>query len=271
MKTAQALSFLFVAGALVASPRPTHASTVMKLGLRDLSLTAELIADAEVVAIQQRNSDVVEPGDADLPHTFVTFAIHQSIKGRSSAGDTITLRFLGGPNGRGQVTMVPGMPEFRVGDRDILFIRHNGTTMCPVFGWERGRLRLVRDGVYDELGREVWVTPAGELAAGERRIDVRSMGYPQLAPEPALHADEATRTFVPPTGALLPNASGMRAVIGQILTEARANGKLTEPATVPSQNPSALLRVPRFRSMAPPADPVTRTRTRPELADDDDR
>lgn len=247
--------FLAVA-ALGAVAGTLSASTFKHRSLSDLVQEAELIVEAEVIGIDHKNSEIVEPGDADMPHTFVTFSIKRLIKGRSSAGDTVTLRMLGGPSGQDRVTWVAGTPTFHLGDRDVLFVRGNGKAICPILGFEQGRLRVVRGAIYDAFGHDVWITPNGEIAPGDARIDVRTEGYPELPSRaPELRDGQTEREFEPPAGALRPDAAGMIAVIEQMMIAAQAQGRLVDVPTTESQDVGALLRVPEFSRTRPPAEP----------------
>lgn len=237
-----------------------HAATLRPVSLPGMVAKADLIAEGRVIAINHRNSDVIEPDDAAMPHTFVTYAIERTAKGGSSAGDTITLRFLGGPDGQGRALLVGGMPQFRVGDRDLLFVHENGTALCPLLGWEQGRLRIVRGAVYDDLGSEVWISPQGNVVRGPRRIDVRAEGYPQISATDT--ADDGPTVFAPPAGSARPDPAGMHAIVEFLLVAARRQGQAVDGKLAQSQDPGALLRVPRFVPSKPPAEPPMRATRR---------
>ncbi len=63
------------------------------------------------------------------------------------AGEEVTLRFLGGVSEDGATTLqASGIPEFAVGDQDLLFVADgNGRERCPLVDCESGRLRVVGD------------------------------------------------------------------------------------------------------------------------------
>jgi hypothetical protein len=50
----------------------------------------------------------------------------------------LTLEFLGGRVGA-EVMTVAGTPQFTVGDEDILFVRDNGRSICPLYAMMHGR------------------------------------------------------------------------------------------------------------------------------------
>jgi hypothetical protein len=92
---------------------------------------------------------------ATVPYTHVTYRIEEAFKGRSAEGETITLRFLGGRTPNGRYLEVSDMPQFQVGDRDLLFVRKETTIDCPLVGCEDGRFRIINQGVHGNDGRPV--------------------------------------------------------------------------------------------------------------------
>ncbi|MBX2803465.1 MAG: hypothetical protein KTR31_37640 [Myxococcales bacterium] len=120
--------------------------------------------------VSKEHRDVHLPGHGRVPHTFVTFEVEDPVKG-GVVGETATLRFVGGPTEDGSVSLtVSGVPEFRVGERDLLFVREdNGRTLCPLVQCEAGRLEVVGDTIRSPTGH-VLVTEAGKtrfVAASE--------------------------------------------------------------------------------------------------------
>jgi hypothetical protein len=157
---------ILVAGAAT-MPSATAAS-LDRASASDLVRKAELIFLGSVLSVDYRNSDVEGPQHALLPHTFVTFRIDHAFKGRSEAGDVITLRFQGGPDGRGRILTIPGVPLFEVNDRDLLFVQANGEAICPLVGWFQGRTRIIDRLAYTDDGREVWRSQDGGFAFGRQ-------------------------------------------------------------------------------------------------------
>jgi len=156
----------FSVGALIIG-NDLGATTLSSPTTVELFERAELLVQAVVVGVEYRNSDMDRNHPLSLPHTFVTLQIERAHKGSAQSGNLITLRFQGGPDGAGNVLLIPGVPLFDVGDRDVLFIRGNGTELVPLVGWQQGRFRIVNDLVYSDEGEEVWLTDSGELVLGE--------------------------------------------------------------------------------------------------------
>jgi hypothetical protein len=74
--------------------------------------------------------------------TVVTFKVIRTLKGE--LGGQTQLEFLGGTVGEYRME-VPGMPRFRVGDEDVLFVDERGRPVSPVVGFMHGRFRVLED------------------------------------------------------------------------------------------------------------------------------
>jgi hypothetical protein len=110
---------------------------------------AELVGDADaiyrgrVAAVESRwvaQSD----GQGNVIKTFVTLAVERVLKGGERA--TVTLEFLGGTVGTDSMS-VSGMPTFKVGEREIVFVQKNGVQFCPLVALMHGRYRVLKDDV----------------------------------------------------------------------------------------------------------------------------
>jgi len=235
---AAATAFGAIAGSL-------PASTILPVPFQERVSRAEVIVEAVVQSIAYKNSSVIEPGDREIPHTFVTFAIEQIVKGEYAGGQTITLRFIGGQDGKGNTTYVPGLPSFQVGDREILFVRKNGKSICPLIGWGQGRLRIVRGQVFDDTGFQVWISPDGQLVRGDQRVDTKMFGHPSLAAPKGTKEGSAPR-FAPPEGSFLPDREGMIAVIRQIAKQQAMTESAPKASVAKNADISRSFRGPAF-------------------------
>lgn len=74
--------------------------------------------------------------------TIVTFDVSRVIKG--SVGLRTQLTFAGGRIAD-VAQEIAGMPKFRVGDRDVLFVSGDGNTVSPLVALWHGRFRLQPD------------------------------------------------------------------------------------------------------------------------------
>lgn len=92
--------------------------------------------------------------EGPIPHTFVTYRIEKVVRGEAP-GEEITLRLVGGPDGRGRFLTVNGVPLIQQGDRDLLFVADPADPSCPLVHCENGRFRILGDLVYDTHGAPV--------------------------------------------------------------------------------------------------------------------
>lgn len=118
------------------SPRVACATTVIEQTFPDLVHRAEVIAVGTVTS-------VVERWDAarQAPFTAVTFSNLTVLKGNPN-DSTMTLEFLGGHTPDGTVLSVAGVPQFTVGERNVIFCAGNHKDFCPLVGVWQGRLHV---------------------------------------------------------------------------------------------------------------------------------
>ena len=106
---------------------------------------AELVAEAQVIVrakVTQVACVWVDTPQGRVIKTNVTLTVAKVIKG--SADKEMTLQFLGGEIDD-QVMRVAGMPQFAVGQTDIVFVTGNGVKFCPLVGMMHGRYRVKVD------------------------------------------------------------------------------------------------------------------------------
>ena len=106
---------------------------VMRRDFSDLVARAEQIVVGTVIAIDE------EQDASGTPFTLVTLSDLTVLKG--DAGATVRLRFYGGHAGN-MVVRIPDMPAFTLGERDVLFVAGNGTSICPLVGVWQGRFSV---------------------------------------------------------------------------------------------------------------------------------
>src|SRR5437667_6598992 len=92
----------------------------------------QLVQQAELI-FQGTVTDVrsVWEGEGAQRHidTYITFQIDNSLKG--NPGRSYTIRVLGGTVGEDTME-VTCAPKFQVGDKQILFVEHNGQQFVPL-------------------------------------------------------------------------------------------------------------------------------------------
>jgi hypothetical protein len=144
-------SFLLIA-CVLAVLHSLHATTVIPPTFDELVGRAEVIFQGSVTDVRSQWT-----GEGAQRHivTYVTFKVEDAIKG--NPGGSYTMRMLGGTVD-GQTMEVSDSPKFKKGDRDILFVEHNGQQFIPLVGIMHGRYHIIRG----EGGREIMATNSGE-------------------------------------------------------------------------------------------------------------
>jgi hypothetical protein len=142
-----------------------------------LSAGANLVIQGKATKVEYRT---VRSAGSAMPYTFVTYSISKVLQG-TAAAPSITLRFLGGADGRGGFVSAEGVPLFQPGDEDILFIAHNGEGGgCALVNCEFGRFRVFQNGVYEAHGAPVLGVAGGRMQIGEGDgpIELATFRYP---------------------------------------------------------------------------------------------
>ena len=133
MKLIRILVVMLVAGFAAMS---AHATTVIAPTFDQLVSQADLIFQGTVTEVR---SQWVGAGPDRHIASFVTFRIDDSMKGEP--GSSYTLEMMGGTVD-GRTMEVSDAPRFKAGDRDILFVEHNGTQFIPLVGIMHGRFHV---------------------------------------------------------------------------------------------------------------------------------
>lgn len=123
--------------ALLAPAAP--AMTVVPPTFDELVLAAETAVRGVVTAVRSEEFD--SPQGRGV-RTLVTLRVERTLKG--APAPEVTLSLLGGTVGARRLR-VAGMPEFRVGDRQIVFYAGNGRTLCPLIAGGHGRYHVRTD------------------------------------------------------------------------------------------------------------------------------
>lgn len=109
------------------------------------------IGTVEKVAYRNARGD---KGEGVIPYTIVTYRIGQVLRGKAP-GKEITMRLVGGPDGRGRFLSVTGVPVIQKGDQDLLFVANTNDASCPLVFCEHGRFRILNEQVFDTYGSPV--------------------------------------------------------------------------------------------------------------------
>ena len=136
MKLFRSLIFLCL---LVLALPGLRATTVIPPTFDQLVDEADTIFEGTVTGM--RSEWTGEGADRHIV-TYVTFRIEDAIKG--ALGGEYTIRMFGGTVD-GHTVEVTDAPRFKVDDRDILFVTHNGTQFIPLVGIMHGRFHVQPD------------------------------------------------------------------------------------------------------------------------------
>lgn len=124
---------------LLAAAGVARSTTVIPPSFDALVAGANTIFVGEVMNVRAE-WEATSSGRAII--TLVTFRVEEVWKG--NLGAVTQLEFLGGEIG--EIGMkVEGMPVFRLGQRDVLFVGGEVRTVSPLVGFMHGRMRVERD------------------------------------------------------------------------------------------------------------------------------
>lgn len=122
-----------------------HATSVRPPAFDELVNGADYVVRARVTAVESYATP--RAGGRPRLHTRVSLEVTETIAG--TAPSPLVLTLLGGKVGDLEMR-VEGVPEFKVGDEDVLFVHGNGRNFFPLYAVMHGRYRIKRD----DAGRE---------------------------------------------------------------------------------------------------------------------
>lgn len=135
VRSARALAVGAGLAALLLVAPLVRGTTVQPPEFEQLVGGADYVVHAVVTAVNVEQA----PEARGRIFTHVEFAVREPVAGAVPA--RVVLRFRGGRIGR-EALVIQGMPEFRVGDEEILFVKANGRSVCPLVGMMHGRYRV---------------------------------------------------------------------------------------------------------------------------------
>ena len=145
------ISLLAVFSAVIALVPAMRSTTVIAPTFDQLVNDAEVIFQGSVTDVQ---AQWVGEGAQRHIVSYVTFQVEDAVKGEPS--QSYVMRMFGGTVD-GVTMAVSDSPSFNVGDRDILFVEHNGTQFIPLVGIMHGRFQVQQD----QTGNDVVVRADG--------------------------------------------------------------------------------------------------------------
>ena len=142
-----------------------NATTVVPPTFEEMADRADLVFVGKVVGSQ---AEWRVAGTNQAIFTLVEFHTEEILKGTAAA--TVSLRFMGGTVGAVTLEIV-AVPQFKAGDRVLLFVEGNGVQFCPLVGVYHGKFDVRKD---DKSSRDVVFMHDGkplrdiaEIGAGE--------------------------------------------------------------------------------------------------------
>ena len=123
----------------VAYATGTNATTILGMDIDKVANDAELIFEGEVILHETRQNS-----NTGIIHTYVTFTVHDVVKGDFSA-DTIELKFAGGTF-MGQIVEVRGLKIPKEGENGIYFVESTSRDLLnPLIGWSQGHFIIEQE------------------------------------------------------------------------------------------------------------------------------
>src|SRR6266508_956888 len=119
--------------------------------LKELVEQSNLVFVGRATRVEYRALPSEDNEEGLIPHTFVTYRVEEVLRG-VAPGREITLRLIGGPDGRGRFLTVSKVPIIQQGDQDLLFVDDPGNPSCPLVQCENGRFRILGERIYDSGG-----------------------------------------------------------------------------------------------------------------------
>ncbi|MFO1036420.1 MAG: hypothetical protein U1E45_06220 [Geminicoccaceae bacterium] len=166
--------------------------------LTKLAGAAKFVAQTKVSKVDYGMSAAGGNGQGPVPYTIVTYQVVDPVRG-STGSASFSLRFIGGPDGRGHFLRASEVPVFQTGDEDILFVQDNGAKGCPLVSCIDGRFRVLNNNVHDGRGSPVQkvvdnkVVSSGAAPAAFGRISFPAPSFDELLKDPQVRAIIAQR------------------------------------------------------------------------------
>jgi hypothetical protein len=120
-------------------PGLLSALSVLPTDFNNIVDNSESIFQGEVLSVR---SDWTGVDASRHIATYVEFRVVRVFKG--DAPNPQTLEFFGGTIGD-RTMQIFGLPEFKVGQMELLFVRGNGTDICPLVGIHQGLFHVTKD------------------------------------------------------------------------------------------------------------------------------
>lgn len=137
---------LAILGAVAISRPPVEASTVVAMNLEQMTDRADLIFTGRVIGTRAEWN-----AQRTRIYTYVTFQVDRYLKGGSDA-EVATIRLLGGRVGP-YIAVLPGTPQFGMGEDVLLFAAGSGARVPTVLGLSLGKFSITTDGSGERIAK----------------------------------------------------------------------------------------------------------------------
>jgi hypothetical protein len=134
---------------------PLSATTVARLSLAQLVQRADLIVQGQVQSVYSEWDK-----ERRLVFTYVSIRVEDPLKGERR--QSVLIRQIGGSIGTIEMS-VAGLPQFKSGERALVFLKRQDATTFQVVGMNQGLYRIVQDSaVSDASGMDLFDRETGE-------------------------------------------------------------------------------------------------------------
>jgi hypothetical protein len=151
------LLVLTLALLLAVAAIPLRATSVVPPQFAELVNRSDYVVRGRVKALSYENRT---GGGRELIFTKIEVEVLEVIAG--TPPESVVLVMLGGKSGDREL-VVAGVPQFKVGDEDILFVEGNGRNFYPLYAVMHGKYPVKRD---QATGRR-FVTRSNEVPLGD--------------------------------------------------------------------------------------------------------
>lgn len=217
------------------------------IDLNKLINKSDLIFKGEVTDITYKDSS------EGLPHTFVTYRMDELIAGETKQKQ-VTLRFIGGKQTTGKTERylhVSDVPEFEVGESDVLFVRKNNKIICPLVDCSSGRFRNLSGFIASEDGQPVVMNEKGSYQLSRQSMaDQIGKTNRQKGRGRAVSNETGESKITPNKGSSPVDIDNFLISVKSKVTQQRSKGALTT-MNFKSSDPSQGFSSGFFKAVAP--------------------
>ncbi len=138
-KTVLLLSVLALAFGVSMTPKAANGTVLIQKDLRDLVVESTDIVLGKVV-----DMSVGWNKEETRIYTNVVLTVEKGIKGDFVSGEKVHFQTIGGKVGEVSLS-VPSSPQFKVGEKVVVFFGGEPNVNTPVTGWEQGKFTVEND------------------------------------------------------------------------------------------------------------------------------